>query len=332
MVVNRMGLDRGGSSPEWYWPFCGGFCRERICQFVILTNRLAAVFAFKAANREMAFREALKVVAEHDVERETADCAGDGDELRGHFLTYLKAKSGSDLAQEGNKGRCALFCHSFLGDIGDGFPRYLRQCRPGCVVRAFFGVSMRVFGAEGEDLQASQAGFRVQEVLPLTAGYLNNGVQHDGGGDGKLDEQTGQPKEAADRTGNGGSGGVGALVDCGGRFCFVSLECDTQTLLEGFIDGHFYGRLGGAGESVQQRLDRHAKLGGNFHDETLGFEFCDGGLEISVIGRREVAHASRVIGTIVWSFSRGAWVVGGDFEQPTWRTFQREKAIRGTRG
>ena len=49
-----------GSSPEWDWPFCGGFCRERICQFVILTNRLAAVFAFKAANREMAFRKALK--------------------------------------------------------------------------------------------------------------------------------------------------------------------------------------------------------------------------------------------------------------------------------
>src|SRR5580704_15443032 len=293
MVVNRMGWTEVGSSPEWDWPFCGGFCRGRICQLVILTNRLAAVFAFKAANREMAFRKALKMVAKHDVERETADCPSDGDKLRGYFLTYLKAKAGSDLAQEGNECRRALFCHSFLGDIGDGFPRYLRQCRPGCVVCALFGVAMRVFGAEGEDLQASQAGFRVEEVFPLTAGNLNDGMQHDGGGDGKLDEQTGQPKEAADRASDGSSGGVGALVDCGGRFCFVSLDRDTQTLLEGFVDGHFYGRLGGAGESVQQRLDRHAKLGSNLHGETLGFESCHGGLEISVIGRREVAHASR---------------------------------------
>lgn len=264
-------------------------------KFVILTNRLAAVFAFKAANREMPFCKALKVAAKHDVEGEAADCTRDGDELRGHFLTYFKAKSRSDLAQEGDEGGRALFGHSFLGNEGDSFPCDLRQCRPGCVVCAFLRVSMSVFGAEGEDLQASQAGFRVEEVLSLAAGNLNDGVQHHGGGDRKLNEQTGQPKEAADRASDGGSGGVGAFVNYGGRFCFVSLDRDTQTLLQGFVDGDSYGRLRGAWEPMQQGLDRHAKLGSNLHGEALGFEFCDCGLEIREIGRREIAHASRVI-------------------------------------
>jgi hypothetical protein len=76
------------------------FTGERTCKLVILANRFAPVFALQAADREMPFREALKVPAKKNVERETADCARDGDEFRGHFLADLKTKSRSNLAYE----------------------------------------------------------------------------------------------------------------------------------------------------------------------------------------------------------------------------------------
>ena len=71
-----------------------------MCKFVSLANRFAAVFALQAADREMPFGEALKVMAKKNVERETADCASNGDEFRGHFLADLKTKSRSNLAYE----------------------------------------------------------------------------------------------------------------------------------------------------------------------------------------------------------------------------------------
>ena len=41
----------------------------------------------------MPFREALKMLAEEHVERETADCASDRNQFRGNFLTDFKTKS-----------------------------------------------------------------------------------------------------------------------------------------------------------------------------------------------------------------------------------------------
>ncbi len=99
---------------------------------------------------------------------------------------------------------------------------------------------MSILRAEGKDFQASQRTFRVQEILTLTAGNLDNGVQHQRGGDGELHQQTGQSKEAADSAGDRRSGRVGALVSHDGGFRFGRLDRDAQTLLQSFIDGHLY--------------------------------------------------------------------------------------------
>ena len=124
----------------------------------------------------MAFRKALKVMAKQDVEGQAADCAGNGDELHGYFLTYLKADREAILPRKEMMAGALSLAIPFCVTLGDCLPRDLRQCRAGCVVCALFRVSMRVFGTESEDLQASQAGFRVEEVLSLTAGNLNDGV------------------------------------------------------------------------------------------------------------------------------------------------------------
>ena len=68
--------------------------------FIILADRFAAVFALQPADDEMTFREALKMLAEEHVERETADCARDRNQFCGYFLTNLKTKSCSDPADK----------------------------------------------------------------------------------------------------------------------------------------------------------------------------------------------------------------------------------------
>ena len=153
---------------------------------------------------------------------------------------------------------------------------------------------MRVLRAKGKDFQASQRTFRGPEVLTLTARNLDNGVQHQRGRDGEFHQQTGQPKEAADGAGYRCSGRVGPLVSHHARFRFRSPDRDTQTLFQSFVDGQLYDLLGGTRKPAQQDLHRHAQLRGELHGKALCFELCHSGLEISVIGRGEVAHDSRV--------------------------------------
>ena len=74
----------------------------------------------------MPFREALKVLAEEHIERETADCTRDRNQFRGHLLTHFKTKSRSDPANEGQQCRRAFLRHSLLRDVGHGFPCNLR--------------------------------------------------------------------------------------------------------------------------------------------------------------------------------------------------------------
>ena len=70
-------------------------------------------------------------------------------------------------------------------------------------------------GAEGEDAETGQGGFGMTEVFPVLAGDGGDGVEHDGGGDGELDDEAGQAEEATSGSSQGGGPGVEAFgLDC----------------------------------------------------------------------------------------------------------------------
>ena len=87
----------------------------------------------------------------------------------------------------------------------------------------------------------------------------------------------------ADGAGDRSRGAMGAFVVPRRQSGAMHLDSDTQALGKSFINAPVYGRLCGPGESTEQGLDGHAHFGRNLHGKTLGLEFGDCALQISVI-------------------------------------------------
>ncbi len=257
-------------------------------------DEVGAVGSFEAADGEVAFGEALEVIGEEDVEGETAGGSGDGNELGCGFLADFKTEAGGDAGDEGDEHGCALPGDPLLREVGGGIAGDLGEGGAGGVVGAVEGFAASAFRAEGEDLEAGEGVSRLRKIFTLPAGDFSDGVEHDGGGNGELDDEAGQAEEAADGTGGGGGEGVGPLAADGGVGGLTEGEGGVEALPERLVDGVADRLLGATGKHVEDGFDGHADLGGDGHGEAAGFKQGDGGLEIGEVVGRELTHKERV--------------------------------------